>query len=246
MRLMAAKMREMAASRSAFDKAQIQMMLDLKRKEDELREREEARVAEEERVRVEEALALREGKLREKEHAEALLAGAGVDLSKQELLLGEALRLSSKEYACVRLLQVFGMVEKPVSDAVKKAMRQFNWPGQSWKRKPERIWLAVCRETAGEKDRPAALKEDATWSLPITTKIMRANVDAILDVAAHEIRDAERHSGQFQRSLTHITELHRCWQWLVQGNTVETEIMHGILGIAHLLHVLGCPAGSNR
>ena len=241
MRLLAAKLRDMSEKRSAFDKAQISMMLNIKRQEEAQQKAEEEAAIAHAREEKERELTLREGKKALKNKAEELLAGAGVDVGQQEALLGDNLVLLSREYACVRMLQTFDMVIKPISDGVKRAMRQHTWPGQSWSKHPERIWLGECRDAAGEKDRPKPLKEDKPWALPILTKIMKVFGDVMLEAAAVEIREEERASGQFQRSVHHIMQLHRNWQWMVQGHTVETEIIFGILGIAHVCHVLGCP-----
>ena len=108
-------------------------------------EEEERKQAEEKQRRVQARLDLEDAKKAETGRVEGLLHAVGVDVGQQEDKLGEKLTLSSKEYACIRMLQVLHMVKKPISDGIKNAMQLHRWPGSTWKKNAYTIWLDYCR-----------------------------------------------------------------------------------------------------
>ena len=131
--------------------------------------------------------------------------------------MGDPLTLSSKEYACLRMLQVLAMVRKPVSDGVKAAMQAHTWPGSSWKKNAHSLWFDQCRR-AGD----FVLSQDGIWATSSCLIIMTKFMDVIIENAPADIQadDAKFSPSsslsearfKIQRSMTHVSELSRFWQ----------------------------------
>ena len=179
-------------------------------------------------------MALEHHRLAEVERVEALLNTSGVDGDRQGNALGEQLVLTSAQYACVRILHALDLIRGPVSDGVKASMKQHKWPGLSWKANGDKIWLDRCRKLE------SSLAEHGVWPLQTCLAIMSVNSSVMIEAAPAGVQAASEDAlAKLERSIHHVKELGRCWQWVVDGQTVETEIAMGMAAIEYVLHVLG-------
>ena len=127
MQAMAEKLREEAQARNAFDAANLKQLLAEKRAEEQEQRIKSERLEQRRLAQI----ALDKKRQAEIVKVQGMLDATGIDVQRQNEALGSELALRSSQYACVRMLEVLGLAQQPISDGVKASMKQHENRGTS-------------------------------------------------------------------------------------------------------------------